>query len=132
MCGTADTDSDGDGIADCNDICPTEDATGFDVDNNGCIDSASGMITIIDTLVTEGVIDTTMRNSLVSKAENAEKSVNKDNICAAINQFEAFINQVNAQRGNKISNEAADEVIAYADSVIAYFESQLPAGASCL
>ena len=150
-CGVADIDSDGDGIADCidtcpldplNDIdgdglcanvdsCPTEDATGFDVDNNGCIDSASGIIATIDTLVTEGVIDASLRNSLFSKAENAEKSLNKDKVCIAIKQFAALISQVNDQRGNKISNEAADEVIAYANSAIAYFETQLPVGETC-
>ena len=72
-----------------------------------------------------------MQNSLSSKVENAEKSANKDNICAAINQLESLENQVNAQRGNKISGEAADEIIAYTDSVIAYLLSQLASGESC-
>ena len=130
-CGVADIDSDGDGIADCNDICPVENATGFDVNNDGCIDSASGMMATIDTLVAEGVIDATMRNSLIQKTENAEKSFSKDNTCAAMRQFEALISQVNAQRGKKISTEAADEVIAYAESIIAYLTSQLPAGEVC-
>ena len=104
---------------------------GFDVDNDGCIDSLIGITDLIDTLVAESVIDDTMRNSLIQKAENAEKSLTKDNICAAVNQYEALINQVNAQRGNKISDEAADEVVAYANSIIAYLLSQLPAGESC-
>ncbi|MDH3975146.1 MAG: thrombospondin type 3 repeat-containing protein [Deltaproteobacteria bacterium] len=118
-------DSDGDGIFDAYDNCPDEDATGFDIDNDGCIDSASGLIELLDTLVNEGVIDAVLRNSLIGKVENAEKSLDKDNINAAINQLNAFINEINAQRGNKISDAAADEVIAYANSVIEYMNSLL-------
>ena len=67
----------------------------------------------------------------MTKVENATKSADKGNICAAINKLEALKNQINAQKGKKITEEeAADEVIAYTDSVIAYFQSQLPAGES--
>jgi hypothetical protein len=38
-------DTDGDGIPDDEDSCPFEDATGFDVDGNGCIDSIGGLTT---------------------------------------------------------------------------------------
>jgi hypothetical protein len=126
-----DGDSDGDGIEDCVDSCPNEDATGFDNDSDGCIDSLSGLSGIVETLVTEGVIDQTLQNSLMQKVNNAQGSADKDNICSAINKLEALKNEVNGQRGKKISEEAADEVIAYTDSIIAYFQSQLPAGESC-
>ena len=108
-----------------------EDATGFDVNSDGCIDRMSGLGTVIGTLVQEGVIASELQTSLLAKIENAQKSADKDNICAAINQLEAFINQVNAQRGNKISEAAADKITAYANSVIAYLLSQLPSGESC-
>ncbi len=130
-CGVADTDSDGDGLLDCNDNCPNEDATGLDADQNGCIDSISGLKEIIRILLAEGVIDEQMRNSLLSKVDNADKSANKENICAAVNQIEALKSQVNAQRGKKISDEAANLVIAYADNVIANLKAQLPTGESC-
>ena len=72
-----------------------------------------------------------MENSLTSKVANAENSFDKDKICTAINQLEAFKNQVAAQVGNKISPDAASVVTDYADSVIAFLESQLPNGDSC-
>jgi hypothetical protein len=128
---TDEGDSDSDGIENCVDNCPDEDARGFDANNDGCIDNLSGLIGFLETLVNEGVIAAELKNSLISKVENAEKSANRENICAAINQLESLINQVNAQRGNKISDEAANEVIAYTESVIAYFRSQLPPGDSC-
>ena len=124
-------DSDGDGVPDDADACPNEDATGFDFNGDGCIDSISGLAGFIGTLVQSGVIEPELQTSLLAKVENAEKSATKDNICAAINQLNALKNQVNAQRENKISPEAADEIIYYADSVIAYLLSQLPAGESC-
>ena len=55
----------------------------------------------------------------------------QEDVCAAINKLEALKNEINAQRGKKISNEAANEVIAYTDSVIAYFLSKLSDGESC-
>jgi DNA-binding beta-propeller fold protein YncE len=124
-------DSDGDGVLDADDVCPYEDATGFDVDGDGCLDSMSGLAEMLDTLVSEGVIAEELRNSLISKVENAEKSASKDNICAAVHKVEALIHEVNAQRGKKISDEAADDVIAYAESVIARLLAQLPPGESC-
>ncbi len=38
---------------------------------------------------------------------------------AAVNQLDAFINQVEAQRGKKISDEDADALIAAAGAIIA-------------
>ena len=126
-----DSDGDGDGVADSDDACPLENATGYDVDNDGCIDGFSGLKDIVDSLVTEGVIDDTLRTSILQKIANAERSADRENICAASNQLTAFINEVNAQRGGKVSDEAADEVIAYTESVIAYLTGQLPEGDSC-
>ena len=73
-----------------------------------------------------------MKTSLLSKIANASKSADKENICAAVNQLEALINQVNAQRGKKISDDAADQVITYAQSVIDWYLNQLPEGETCL
>ncbi|MBI4127097.1 S-layer homology domain-containing protein [Candidatus Peregrinibacteria bacterium] len=36
------TDTDGDGVADSSDSCPTENASGYDTDSNGCIDDSDG------------------------------------------------------------------------------------------
>lgn len=128
-------DGDGDGVPDnfdgIADACPNEDATGFDVDSNGCIDSFAGLVELVAKLVEEDVISTTMQNSLLSKVSNAEKSAGKENVCVAINELEAFKNQVDAQIGKKISAEAAAQVKDYADSVALYLLSQLPSGETC-
>jgi len=124
-------DSDGDGIPDSLDACPTEDATGFDADGDGCIDSADDLGTLVESLLEEGVIDEAMENCLLSKIENAENSADKDNICTAINQLEALKNSIDAQSGKKISDEAADQIIAYVDSLIAWYLDQLPEEESC-
>ena len=126
-----DGDADGDGILDSLDACPAEDSTGFDIDKDGCIDSVTGISTTIDTLVADGVIDSNLGSTLIKKATTAENSFSKDNICAGIHQFESLINQVNGQRDNKISDAAADDVIAYAQSVIDYYLSQLAVGDTC-
>jgi hypothetical protein len=88
-------------------------------------DTLAGLSEMLQALVTEGVIAEELEKSLLVKVENAEKVADKDNIGAAINDLVALQNQIEAQRGNKISNEAADQVIAYSGSLIAYFESKL-------
>ncbi len=124
-------DTDGDTVGDASDVCPLEDATGFDADGDGCIDTLSGMVEVLDTLVSEGVIEEELQNSLLTKVDNAEKSIDKDSICAAVNKLEALINEVNAQRGKKISDEAADLSIAYTNNLITQLLDQLPSGESC-
>jgi sugar lactone lactonase YvrE len=124
-------DSDGDGVPDGVDTCPYEDATGFDVDGDGCLDTMSGLTEMLEILLAEGLIRSELGNSLLSKVKNASKSVSKGNLCAAADQIAALIDEVNAQRGRKVSNEAADEVIAYAESVIARLLAELPPGGSC-
>jgi hypothetical protein len=126
-----DNDDDNDGILDINDNCPFENSSGFDADNDGCIDNFSGLTDLINTLVTEGIIDENLANPLITKVENAEKSATKDNICAAVNQLEAFKNQIEAKRGNPLSDEVADMIIHYADNIISQLLAKLPAGESC-
>jgi hypothetical protein len=128
---TDEIDTDSDGIPDDQDACPNEDSTGLDADEDGCIDSFSGLINVLDTLVSEGVIDSQMRNSLIRKIENAWASSDRENICAAVNQLEAFKNQIEAQRDHKISDEAADLLIAYADNLVTQRLSELAPGESC-
>jgi hypothetical protein len=126
-----DADDDGDGVADAADECPNENAMGFDADGDGCIDSFDGLINLVDTLVAEGVISQEMRNSLVAKVQNAHTSSDSANICAAVNELNALRNQIQAQRGKKISAEAADLLIAYVSNLVGQLLSRLPAGESC-
>lgn len=128
-------DTDGDGVPDnfdgVADACPEENAEGFDADNDGCIDSFSGLANMLQVLVDEGVVSEQMQNSLMSKVANAEKSFDKDSICTAINQLNAFKNEVNAQTGKKISDDAANQLIEYTDSLVSYLQSELPDGETC-
>jgi beta propeller repeat protein len=126
-----DPDTDDDGVGDVSDSCPLENATGFDANDNGCIDNFAGLTDVINTLVTEGIIDENLANPLITKVENAEKSATKDNICAAVNQLEAFKNQIEAKRGNSLSVEVADELIDYANNIISQLLVKLPEGESC-
>ena len=52
-----------------------------------------------------------VQNSLLAKLQNVQKSLEKGNINAALNQIEAFQNEVRAQSGKKIPSEIADEWI---------------------
>jgi hypothetical protein len=124
-------DRDNDGVNDDVDRCPDESSTGFDVDSDGCIDSFPGLIDLVKRLVSEEVISEQLQNSLLSKISNAEKSTSKENVCAAINELEALKNQIKAQTGKKIFEVAANEVMSYIDSIIAYQQGQLLAGGSC-
>jgi hypothetical protein len=61
-------------------------------------------------------------NSLDAKLSAAQKALedlNENNNVAAVNALEAFINAVEAQKGNKISIEDADTLIAMAQDIIA-------------
>lgn len=113
-------------IPDNSEASPDEDATDYDADADGSIYSISGLASLIETLIEEASIDKKMKNSLLAKIDNAEASADKDNIDAAVNQLEAMINQVTAQRGKKILDGAADDIIAYTNNVISGFLDQLP------
>jgi len=115
-----DADDDGDGVLDSEDACPLEDATGFDADGNGCIDRISDLHALFNTLYAEGAIDATMWNSLNSKIDAAIKSSTRDNVCAAVNQLGALKNQIQAQRGKKVSEQAATLLIPFITNVQRY------------
>ena len=59
-----------------------------------------------------------VKNSLLSTVNNAKKSLDKGNTNAAVNQMKALINNVNAQRGKKISEEDAQKLIDFAERAI--------------
>lgn len=65
-----------------------------------------------------------VKNSLIVKLNNAQSSycVN-GNSNAAINQLNSFINQVETKRGNPLTNEEADDLIARANLLIAAIQN---------
>jgi len=71
-------------------------------------------------------LDKGIENSLNAKLAAAYKKLTDDNDkndLAAVNQLEAFINEVEAQRGKKIEEADADALIAQAQEIIDLLES---------
>jgi PKD repeat protein len=64
-----------------------------------------------------------LESSLSSKLNNAIVSMDKGRDNAAVNKLEAFKNQVEAQRGKKLTNEQADELLRKIQWVIDYLNS---------
>jgi len=124
-------DADGDSVCGDIDACPTEDATGFDIDLDGCLDDLGGLTDDINSLVTSSDLDQNLADSLINKVTNAAQSDSKGNICAAVNQLEAFKNQIEAKREKQLTNEEADQLINYADNVILQLLAKLPEGETC-
>ena len=57
-------------------------------------------------------------NSLISKLEGAIESLKKENNNSAANKINAFINEIEALSGKKITQEEADELITIAKSIL--------------
>lgn len=67
-----------------------------------------------------------IENSLDAKLDaaiNTLNDLNTNNNGAAINTLQAFINAVEAQRGNKITNEQADALTQKAQEIISHLSS---------
>lgn len=64
------------------------------------------------------VSDKGIANSLCTKTENAISSLTRGNINAGMNQIEAFIKDVSAQRGKKIAVNDADAFIKFARQIL--------------
>lgn len=83
--------------------------------------TATEMINDLVNLVETFNLQQGINNSLDSKLEaalNALDDVNENNDQAAINSLQSFINSVEAQRGNQITNTQADQLIAAANEII--------------
>ncbi len=105
-----DEDLDNDGYLNFQDQCPLVAAAGGSA-NNGCPDSAEGLIMLL-----HGAVDTGgLRTSLGAKLEAA---MNSRISFVKIHHLEAFINQVSAQRGKQISVEDANQMINYARRIV--------------
>jgi Secretion system C-terminal sorting domain/Thrombospondin type 3 repeat len=119
------TDTDNDGIVDCNDNCPlVANATQADLDLDGLGDACDATLNVcgaIDGLIADVEnlgLNGGLESALTSKLENALSSFQNGNNNAAIGKLNAFINQVQAQSGNGIDPADAAELIANAQAVI--------------
>lgn len=82
---------------------------------------------LIETVLDLGLQNGT-ENSLVKKLDGALKKLddcNPNNDHVAIGKLNAFINEVEAQRGKKISEDDADELIAEASLIVQLLEYDL-------
>ena len=80
---------------------------------------------MIETYLDEDAIDQQMANAVLSRTENAQRLVDKENIHAAINILQSLINTINAQRGKKISDRAADDCVLYTNNLISWLSDQM-------
>lgn len=69
-----------------------------------------------------------IENALVSKIENAQKSIEKGNTKAGINKLEAFIKQVEALKGKKVTEKEAALLINEAYLIIETIDGPPPSG----
>jgi len=73
--------------------------------------AAQGIVPLIDYLIAQIMgsdVEDGIKNELVSILTNAKHSYENGNIGAAVNQMEAFLNKLKAQRGHKIPADLAD------------------------
>ena len=93
-----------------------------DVELHGAMYAAVKTQQLIDKIVALE-LPAGIENSLVSKLKNAIDSIQKAQEKAAANKLEAFINEVEAQRGKKIPEADADALIALAQEIIDILEA---------
>ncbi len=82
-------------------------------------EKVAAQITTVESYVASGEIASQMQGPLVDKLQAAANSLSAGQTNVAINQLNAFNNQVQAQRGKKITTTAADDMIAQVQAVIA-------------
>lgn len=77
-------------------------------------EAAADLVTLVDDLELPGGTE----NALTTKLDNAIEKMDSGNTNAAGNNLNAFINQVEAQKGKKLTAEEADAQIAMAQTIL--------------
>lgn len=109
------SDADNDGIGDTPKVLDTTNIDNYPLMSQwGPADSIDVLVEDIGTMgLTAG-----LENSMGSKLDDAIESIDDGDYADAENQMEAFINQVEAQRGKKLTDEQADDLIESAEIII--------------
>jgi hypothetical protein len=82
------------------------------------VDLVRALIDQVNSFAAGGDIDGNMVNSLLSQLQAAQASLERGNLNAASGQLGAFIHHVEAQRGKKISESAAADLISQAQAIL--------------
>ncbi|MCP5468703.1 MAG: hypothetical protein H7A32_05495 [Deltaproteobacteria bacterium] len=110
----ADPDDDNDGIPDDQDKCNILNENMLDVNKDGCQDQLVDLLNYLESLnLPKGI-----ENSLRVKLENAFKKCQQGNLEPTKNALKAFINEVNALKGKKITEEQAKILLQYAQGFL--------------
>lgn len=84
------------------------------------------LIAMVNDFVTSGDITGQAENGLLAKLKTIQQKVTKGQLDAAANEMGAFVNEVQAQFGKKISEPAATALIAKAQQVAAEMLAGIP------
>jgi len=117
-------DEDGDGVIGDKDKCPLEDASGYDFDQDGCIDNSAEtaelIIIEIENLSLSGVLSNSDTNKLLNVMEDAAKLIELGNLEAAtdkLNNFKKKIRRLVIK--GKLTEEQGDFYLNAADATLA-------------
>jgi FG-GAP repeat len=114
-------DVDGDGIADLLIGARFADPNGRSYAGASYVVFGSGPVAALEELIADveaADLPGGLENSLTKKLSSAQGSLARGQINAAIGKIQAFINQVEAQRGKKIPEADADAWIADAETIL--------------
>lgn len=108
---------------------PSETRSGMATSTAGAIVSTGNvdeLIAMVNNFVANGEITGNAENGLLAKLETIQQKVLNGQLDAAANEMGAFINQVEAQAGKKITAAAATALIAKAQAVAVDFLAGIP------
>ena len=100
-----------------------ETVTAGPVNTTGNIDE---LIAMVNDFVTSGEITGQAENGLLAKLETIQQKLMDGQIAPSVNEMGAFVNEVQAQAGKKISEPAATALIAKAQAVAAELMAGVP------
>ena len=84
------------------------------------------LITMVNNFVTSGEITGQAENGLLAKLETIQQKLMDGQVAPSVNEMGAFVNEVQAQAGKKISEAAATALIAKAQAVAAELMAGVP------